>query len=784
MIFLSSVILKLVWLLAFAALPGLCFLRWLDFRYRSRLDLVLAVFATGIPLAGCGVYVLLLANFYYAATAWLIVLLPAGWLLLTYKRSGRWLPGALAAEDRPAEMPAVPPRARISRASQKKAAAPAELTPAVRTGALDGVAIFCCGFLLLMFFLEAATSPLHTWDAVVTWDKWADQWAMRSNLYHCTQGGYPQLLPMFSSLLYKTTGHVGMLPQEQYALHAFHPFLGLLLLLACVRAARLFELPAWGVLAAVFGFQTMHAIIPSGGADLMVTLWVLLAPLLYLAWQKGEWNARWRGSPVLMACIFGAAFSKATGLFAILPLLLAGIRRPAAGVRFLPKPALAGLLGLPLLLLVPFYLAQYASSQEPLERMNTQEVNFRMRPAEMEGGFQNSIEAAYSSTAGWVRFREATRKFLTDYSLPQPFTNSAPIVPGLLLLAMAAAGAGRRPFGAVLITAIAILAVWYRMASYDQRNLLPALPLLGLCAAAGAVRLLTWLKRFSGAQFVLAGMVGFFAITIGSGIVAEASAVAESTLLRDNLTARLTAAEASFPQSAAPFFPQECEIWDFLSRQGFLRQARHTMAVSMFYRWVSSGIYAASDWNQRIVEPGDLFIGPPGKRPPGDYNRWSKLRTFGRLEIFLADRQPIAVPLQKVALTGASPPKLSASSAEELDAEAGGNQSMLACNLADRETRAGFSVVWQATVQAEQPDPAVQPCSLLYNPGIADPALSATSIDFNQAGDRIVKYSGVLAIRPGELSQNLNDEILFGICRSGAPQRLKLRGFRYSVYRW
>jgi hypothetical protein len=65
-----------------------------------------------------------------------------------------------------------------------------------------------------------------------------------------------------------------------------------------------------------------------------------------------------------------------------------------------------------------------------------------------------------------------------------------------------------------------------------------------------------------------------------------------------------------------------------------------------------------------------------------------------------------------------------------------------------------------------------------------DPTLSATSVDINQAGNRLIGYSGVLAIRPVILSPDPHDEILFGVCRTGAPQTVSLRAFRYSIYNW
>jgi len=42
--------------------------------------------------------------------------------------------------------------------------------------------------LISFWFLEASTTPITAWDANISWDKWATEWAHRSNSYRYVTG--------------------------------------------------------------------------------------------------------------------------------------------------------------------------------------------------------------------------------------------------------------------------------------------------------------------------------------------------------------------------------------------------------------------------------------------------------------------------------------------------------------------------------------------------------------------------------------------------------------------
>ena len=129
--------------------------------------------------------------------------------------------------------------------------------------------------------------PPRFWDGIVTWDKWAMDWGHR----HSLRGylfAYSQLLPMFSSLAYKLLATVdGDLPPALCGVHALHPLLGLVLLTAMWRLARLLGLPAWAALIALFGTRVLQDHVGAGTADLLVTTLGTTAVALHVAsWRE------------------------------------------------------------------------------------------------------------------------------------------------------------------------------------------------------------------------------------------------------------------------------------------------------------------------------------------------------------------------------------------------------------------------------------------------------------------------------------------------------------------
>lgn len=740
MVFLALTLSRLALLSAFVALPGLCLLHLAGFRYRSRLDLLLALFTAGIAAAGAAVYLLLLANLYRAAAPWLILLAPAAWIAWNFRRTGRVLPERL------------PP-------------APSSPLPA-----LDGVALFLCGVLLLLVFWDAATSPLRAWDAVVTWDKWAVDWARRANLYGYAQGGYPQLLPMFSSLLYKITGgYLDPVPAAQYALHAFQALLAWMLAAAIVRAARILELPAWGALAAVFGLKTMQWSASAGTADLLVTLTFFAFVVLHLGWRHRAWESRFHGVPLLAAALFAAAFSKAAGWAALIYLLLASLRK-AAGLRRLRGKALAAAAAAPVLLIAPFYAAQYSASVRPVEQFNPREVNFRMTT--QIGQLQKIAESAHEAQGPWQRF-------LSDYFLPPQGVPLSSLPLGILLavLAIAAAAFSGPALLPLLLSTAILFGVWFRFTSYDTRNLLPAIPPLGICLTAGAAQLLARLARYPWAQFVGRGVIGSMAVLAASGMIFEAGSLAEQSATRNQIPARLSAAQAGFPENVRPFFPGEYAVWNTLTRLHLFRGAPHVIAGAPLYRWHPAGVYPLCDWN-RSSEPGDLFVALP-PYVPGNYPDWTLMRISGPLRVWIRDPHPTILPpaaIDSRAVSGQQNGIFTNDPVERLVGD-----SPTGTELPENTTfPAGATLIWQVAVESAQVDPALTACSQLAEPGIADQELTSYVTDPTRLAEGVVRYSGVLALKPGITLPP--GGVRFGICRPAHPRPVRIRSFRYSAF--
>jgi hypothetical protein len=92
------------------------------------------------------------------------------------------------------------------------------------------------------------------------------------------------------------------------------------------------------------------------------------------------------------------------------------------------------------------------------------------------------------------------------------------------------------------------------------------------------------------------------------------------------------------PKRIEPFFPDDYRMWIFLSRLGFLQRAHHLVAYGAMYRWHPGGIYPGSDWNPRVLEPGDLFVAEAPLLPPGTLSEWKLLPGPGPFRAWLLER--------------------------------------------------------------------------------------------------------------------------------------------------
>ena len=334
------------------------------------------------------------------------------------------------------------------------------------------------------------------WDAVVSWNRWALEWA--GNRLPQLTSYYPQLLPSNISLSY-----VFMRTSDVWIFAKATQFLFcLMLLLAMLDAARrsgkfgflLGVVITYGLLVALLRYRMLS----SGYAD---------TPLAFIAWmsvyallradlaEDASQRLKWLAIGALFAA--GAALTKQLGLYvaAVYPLLawvwfyvgwdkLASSERrptestggPALAEARWSHPTASGTLRLYLLialLVAPWYLYKFCDIRSGRDVNNT---SILVRDAHEERGLP-------------ARFAHAGGLLADATTLPG----------GALLLAAVAASLGDRRIRWTLgLIVVPLGLLWAAAFSYDLRNLAMLVPFVGAAAGTGLVRIICWLESAVG----------------------------------------------------------------------------------------------------------------------------------------------------------------------------------------------------------------------------------------------------------------------------------------------
>ena len=738
----------------YVAITGAAFLAAVRFHGSNRTDAILAIVVSGIAWTAFCVYALLFADSYSRLSALLIVLLPAIWLAWTSWR------GAYA----------FPPAGRAVRSA-----------PAVPL--LDRAAVAAVGLLILLAFLDASTSPITAWDADVSWDKWAADWARRSNSYGYRVGAYPQLLPMFSSVLYKLTGAFQHpIPLEQYVLHAMHPLFGVILLVSVVRLCHILGLPAWPSLLVTFGNRELQNQLTSGAADLLLVAMTAASTALFVTYVKGSWTSRFGMAAVVGPALFAVGFTKANGLvWMLFPLSYLAVHyttkradgRPAS-VR--PAGLLATVL-LPVVLCLPFFVHQFVAPPPAPDEARAREVNYSATSL-----LSTLAKISSDASAGQGPVRRvggAAGTILDSFVIPAVVQPAV----GVLVVALMALSVRRPTGGALLIPLAGTLLVWYRFAAYDARNILHMLPIAGVLATMGAAeaRTIGW-WRFVRAPVALTGaaFIAFASLNVAKGILRPVLLFRPDAQRQTLIGRRLMAMDAGVEERVRLHFPAEYPVYSLLTRLPVTSRANHLLATAHLYRWFPRGAYPLADWMIEWGGDGDLWI---GMRPtlPRFYDAWTMLHETPHFRVWIVERDLRSIPLSELTVTGASPPRVKAASSSAVEVELTGKDGVIAYNLRDRDLKRGSFVIWRAFVEAGAPDPAIGSGFVTYDPAIVDLERTTTAVDVERAGEGIIVYSGLITFA-GPVSRDVNDRILAGIVTTVGGRTLRVRAFEASVH--
>lgn len=749
---LAEVISLLAWLLACALVPGaavVCALGGGDVRGRGERAMVVA--AAGLTVMGAAVFGLLMCGLY---TRWAALALPTA--------SAAYLAG-LAAR-------------RAEGWTRLLAATPEEAAPMTW---LDRLALGLCGAWIALGFIEAISSPPTWWDATIHWDKWAADWGRRTDLHNYPYA-YPQALPMFASLAYKLAGDgAASLPPSAFAVHALHPLLALLLLLALVRLAVAFQLPRWAVLLAVFGCQTVREHVTAGGVDLFLTALTASAGALaasVLRAPERTTPGRWR---LVLLLLGGALAIKPTGLIATLVSLatLAAWRAwPPEGQRVFRwrRAVVLRLAFVPMLLAAPFYgWALYADVSYRIEQLDPRELHYlfvEMGPILARATVYGRPQVASPSQA----LLETIGRPVATYGVPRML-----LVPTLIavLILLVAATRERRSRG-LCLPVLAYLLVWTAVLSYDVRNLMPALPFVGLALICG----LEHLRRATRPRLRLA----LGALTLVMGACPLWSALGEATRAQaqlasgpQSLARRLRALATDVDTKIATYFPDEWHDYAFIKATGLDRRARHLIAAGPLYRFFAQGAYPVSIFWWGQLRPGDVYVnyvwldaGPP------EIHNWFLVRATSARRTYVYGPDSKLVPLDHLWATGPHPPRTRATAPTRLVVRYSGPDSLLAYNALNERPAPGSLVFWQIVAEG-QPDARIRPAAVPYDPKIID--WSRTSFAVDRRADGYATYSGLVTLARVPLSVDWRAVLLVGVASDEFGARLRVREFRIRI---
>jgi hypothetical protein len=742
---------SLAWLAVLVGAPGLALLRSLGCAFERRSDNVLAACAASLSLGGAFVYVALFFGIYTRRLACIWALGPCLYLVWHASRRDARL-------------------SRLLRPGAQEAPGHQRDRTSGRLARWTRVGVCWAGAALLFWaFLEAVSSPVTSWDAVITWDKWASDWARRVHL-HNYLFGYPQLLPMFGSLIYKLApAGTEVLAPPAWALHALHPLLGLLLAAAVARLAALSKLPAWPVLLLLAGAPIVRGQLVAGTADLLVTALVSVSVALYLAMGPVGVPLTPRHQALLVLLLWAPIAAKTTGILAAAALLALECGRPDGepSQRRERRVWLLQAVGAALALNLPFYFQQWASARStPLSRLDRSEVHFTI--TQLAPALRAATEGHTTSLA----------QVLTQLGLlagqSAPTWSACVIVPWLAAFGCALGARRTRLFAALLL---AYVLAWRYWLSYDMRNLLPAIPLLAVCVAMGAARLLARIRCGARRRVCLALLV--LPLALSAGNLALHLAQAWPALLRA-LPERQLALHGDLARRVRIFFPSLFPEYALIRALDPAAHGAHLLAASFHYRFFPGSVYPLSSYDWGDLRAGDLLLDTPPRGPAVYADAWWPVRRDWYW-LFVYAPHARRLPSPAWLLTGWHPPRLVRVDTGLGVVQFAGEQSLLVHDVLPERPPPGSWVTWRveadATAQAER----VRPFHMVYDASVVWPGSLSLHVEREYVPAGRVAYTGLLRLGAGALSTRPVDGVLVGVACDVPGTRLRVRDFRVAL---
>lgn len=338
--------------------------------------------------------------------------------------------------------------------------------------------LFCEG----MFECVAGT-PVSAWDAVVSWDKWASDIAVRNGLGGYISGAYPPGLPLLTGLFYKLILPPGTECITSIVhLHAsgFYQIYPLLLALSLIAVARQLKFNAAWAIAVFFGcwFNIHHIMKSVGYTDIPLAASIIAA----LAVTAGRFENRiqhinvWNIAVAIFA-LFPVVFVKGNGLaMLIISVITAFIFRIRCN-----RELVVALL-LTFVFAAVFYVHQWITGVWT-DLGETSPFNHSLVVVSSH---------SYLVNPTWAHFTKVAQQMCISYGFGEGFLLAvfAPLATAALIIPLAL----RRTRAAAVIVII-LAAIWFFTGSYDERNLLYVIAIAAVVVPWGTAELFQGHKK-------------------------------------------------------------------------------------------------------------------------------------------------------------------------------------------------------------------------------------------------------------------------------------------------
>ena len=323
---------------------------------------------------------------------------------------------------------------------------------------------------VIRIFIDNLGSVFNSWDAIVSWNQWATQWA--ANTVPLQTWRYPQLIPTNWALIYVITGNAAV----QFFVKAIMPLFLLAILLLAIALGFEKQNAGFFLGGVISYFVIKHFLqgyIPEGYVDIPVAF-MSLASIATLFWAKAK-NGKEALRILFLGAILagGAAVTKHTGLYflAAFPLLayLIVIRK------FLDikiKKIIKFLFIIVLISLViaaPWYIFKEITFLQGLDRSETDIITTALTASSNGSGILQSISLATSQIG----------KYLVLYAV---------LLVSLLFI-------DEDDKWIVLLVVFPYTILWSLFLGYDIRNLAIAMPFLAILSGISLTAMLDWVYR-------------------------------------------------------------------------------------------------------------------------------------------------------------------------------------------------------------------------------------------------------------------------------------------------